>query len=61
MRNLILIFTFFLVFSCAKKKDDSLIIPPSFNELPDPNKPEKNTQPSNDEDLQKLKELLLNS
>jgi hypothetical protein len=61
MKNLILILIFFAAFSCAKKKDDALIIPPSFNEIPDPKNPEKNSQPSNDEDLQRLKELLLDS
>lgn len=62
MKNkLILIFLILLVSNCSKDKSarNQLIIPPAFNELPDPNNPEKSRQNSNDEDLEELKELLL--
>ena len=49
-----------LTSSCSSTKDDPLIIPPKFNELPDPNNPEK-TPEQKDQDFEKLKELLLKS
>ena len=49
-----------LIASCTNIKiDDPLIIPPSFNEVPDLSNPEKSAPKSSDQDLQELKNLLL--
>ena len=49
------------LFECSSKKDDRLVIPPDFNDLPDPNNPEKNLPNSNQKDLEQLKNILLKS
>ncbi len=49
------------VFSCAKKQDDPLILPPNFAEMPDLNNPEKPTAEQSEENVERLKELLLKS
>jgi hypothetical protein len=51
----------FLTCSCAGKKDDPLIVPPNFSEMPDPNNPEKPTVASEEANVARLKELLLKS
>lgn len=48
-------------FSCAKPKDDPLILPPNFAEMPDPKNPEKPTVAQTEENVDRLKELLLKS
>ncbi len=48
-----------LTFSCSRPQTNSLLIPPKFNELPDPEKIDKNKSSDNDEDIKKLKNLLL--
>lgn len=51
-----------LTFSCSSKKsDDPLIIPPNFAEMPDQNKPEQPTPEQKEENVARLKELLLKS
>ena len=60
MKKIILFLSAFLLFSCANTKDDPLIIPPNFNEMPDPANPEKPEQ-QKDADIEKLKDLLLKS
>ncbi len=63
MRNklLLLIIASFLVTACANNKsEDPLIVPPNFNDVPDPNNPEKSDPKSSDQDLQELRDLLLN-
>ena len=54
-----------LVFSCAAKQaEDPLILPPNFAEMPDLNNPEtpqKPTAEQKEENVAKLKELLLKS
>jgi hypothetical protein len=50
----------FLVCSCkSEKKDDLLIVPPNFAELPDSNNPEPLSPKEKEENVAKLKELLL--
>jgi hypothetical protein len=62
MKKLFYISLILFVFSCSsKKKDDPLIIPPNFAEMPDPNNPEKATAEQNSESVERLKELLLKS
>ena len=52
----------FLTISCSSKKgDDPLIIPPNFAEMPDKNKPEQPTPEQKEENVVRLKELLLKS
>ncbi len=60
LKSLILITAFF-AFSCAKKNDDPLILPPNFAEMPDPNKPEQPVPQQEDEAVARLKDLLLKS
>ncbi len=59
MKNIFVILSLFIFSSCSSQKDDPLIVPPNFNELPDANKPEENIKKQEDKDLEKLKELLL--
>ncbi len=61
MKIFLILAAFFCLFSCAKKKDDPLIIPPNFAEMPDPNNPEKLSLQQSEENVSKLKELLLKS
>jgi len=56
-----ILFLAFFVFSCASKQDDPLIIPPNFAEMPDPNNPEKTKVENKEENVERLKELLLKS
>jgi hypothetical protein len=50
-----------LAFSCAKKVEDPLIVPPNFAEMPDPKNPEKATADQKSESVERLKDLLLKS
>jgi hypothetical protein len=62
MKKILSIILFFTLFSCSSKKDDPLVIPPNFSEMPDLNNPEKPPlEPTNQEDVSRLKELLLKS
>ena len=63
MKKIICLILVFLAFSCSRKdKDDPLILPPNFAEVPDPNKPEEGPSPEQrEENVAKLKELLLKS
>ena len=61
MRNkiLILISLAFILPACSgNDKDDPLIIPPNFNEMPDLNKKD-NDKKTPDKDIDKLRDLLL--
>lgn len=55
----------FLAVSCSSKKsEDTLILPPNFAEMPDLTKPETPQSPTaeqKEENVAKLKELLLKS
>ena len=51
-------------FSCSKKKEDPLIIPPNFNELPHENDDEYSQEKnpvSNQAEIEKLKKMLQES
>jgi hypothetical protein len=64
MRNKLIIFSAlsFLIFGCSGNNNDApLIIPPNFSEVPDLKNPEKPASKSSDQDLQELKDLLLNN
>ncbi|MBL6665206.1 MAG: hypothetical protein ISQ34_05115 [Rickettsiales bacterium] len=64
MRFVVLIIIVSL-FSCSSKKDESIIIPPSFAEIPDIENPEKisdkKLKEQQEKDVARLKELLLQS
>lgn len=62
MQKIVILSLILLSFSCSSnKKDDPLVIPPAFNEVPDPNKPETPNPKSVDKNVQRLKDLLLKS
>jgi hypothetical protein len=61
VKKILILFLFFTAFSCTKRVDDPLIIPPNFNEMPDPTKPEQPPAQQAEEDVERLKELLLKS
>jgi len=50
-----------LVISCSTEREDPLIIPPNFNDIPDINNPEKIDKLNPSEDVKKIKDLLLNN
>jgi hypothetical protein len=62
MKNkfLLLAITSLLFLGCSKNKaEDPLILPPHFNEVPDPNIPENIATKPADKDIEELKDLLL--
>ncbi len=62
MKNLLFITLFLLAFSCSSKdKDDPLILPPNFSEMPDLNNPEQPKPSDNAADVERLREMLLQS
>jgi hypothetical protein len=62
MKRIILFLAFFLAFSCKAKPDKNpLVIPPNFAELPDLNNIEEPSKKETEENVDKLKELLLKS
>jgi hypothetical protein len=61
MKKTLIFLAFLALCSCTKKADDSLIIPPNFAEMPDPKNPEKPKKEQGEENIAKLKELLLKS
>ncbi len=61
VKKILIFFLIFGAFACAKPKDDPLIIPPNFAEMPDLNNPEKPPAEQTEENVAKLKELLLKS
>jgi hypothetical protein len=62
MKKIILILTFFLVFSCKSKPEKNpLIIPPNFAQMPDLNNIQEPSKEETQENVAKLKELLLKS
>ena len=61
MKKTLIFLTILALFSCTKKTDDPLIIPPNFAEMPDPKNPEKPAKEQGEENVAKLKELLLKS
>ena len=62
MKKVFCFLILFLAFSCASKKEvNPLVIPPNFAEMPDVNNPEKPTAQQKEENVSRLKELLLKS
>jgi hypothetical protein len=61
LKIILTIFLLFGLFSCAKTVDDPLIIPPHYSEMPDPNNPEQPPAEQKEENVERLKELLLQS
>lgn len=62
MKNFLLLIPLILLLSCAdKRKEDPLILPPNFSEMPDLKHPEKPSKKVKQENVEKLKELLLDS
>ncbi len=61
MRNKLALFiTIFLLASCSQNKaEDPLILPPNFNEMPDPNNKENIANKPANKDIEELKNLLL--
>jgi hypothetical protein len=59
--NLILLcITSLLVFGCSKNKaEDQLILPPNFDEMPDPNNKDNTANKPANKDIEELKDLLL--
>lgn len=53
------------LFSCSSQKDEPIIVPPNFAQLPDPKNPEKpldsELKQQQEKDVARLKELLLQS
>ncbi|MES2960842.1 MAG: hypothetical protein V4694_00470 [Pseudomonadota bacterium] len=62
MKKIFCLIAILLVSSCINNaKDDPLIVPPNFAEVPDVNHPEQPTNEQKEESVAKLKELLLKS
>jgi len=61
MKKALIILMVFFLNSCASKQDNPLIIPPNFNEMPDLNNIEKPNPQQQNEDVEKLKALLIKS
>ncbi len=62
MKKFIALTLVLFVFSCAKNKEENpILLPPNFAEMPDVNNPEKPTPAEKDENVTRLKELLLKS
>jgi len=62
MKKILLIIIFAITgFSCNKKPEDPLLLPPNFAEEPDLKNPENIKKTTNQEDISKLKDLLLKS
>lgn len=60
-KKILILFLAFSIFSCSKTVDDPLILPPVFNEMPDSNNPEKPSTEQTEENVERLKEMLLQS
>ncbi len=61
MKKLFLIFIILTSACTSNKKDDPLIVPPNFSEMPDAANPEKPSEKQKDAEIEKLKDLLLKS
>jgi len=61
MKKLFLILAIFISACSGNKKDDPLIVPPNFLEMPDAANPEKPSEKQKDAEIEKLKDLLLKS
>lgn len=62
MRKFLLFLTLLLAFSCKSKPEKNpLVIPPNFAELPDLNNVQEPSKEETEQNVAKLKELLLKS
>ncbi len=61
LKKILILLLVFCSFSCSKGKDDPLTLPPGFAEMPDPNNPEKPSAEEAEENVSRLKDLLLKS
>jgi len=64
MKNIFYLILLLMTFSCSLKsnvQEASLIMPPNFSEVPDLNNPEVISNQEKQENVDKLKELLLKS
>lgn len=61
MKKLLILMLFCGITACSSTKDDPLIIPPNFAEMPDPKNPQAAPEKSDEEKVARLKELLLKS
>jgi len=61
MKKILILAVFFALFSCSSKTEDPLIVPPNFADMPDLKNPEKPIEKSSEENVARLKELLLKS
>lgn len=65
LKIVVIFYSLGFLFSCSKGKDDPLIIPPNFEEMPDLNNIDKssqdNIQEKQEQNIERLKELLLQS
>ncbi len=62
MKKILFVAFLLSVVSCGgNKPEDPLLLPPNFDEMPDPNKSEEKTKEQEQENVDRLKELLLKS
>ncbi len=62
MKKLLVLIIALLASSCfSHKADEPIIVPPNFSEMPDVNHPEKPSEEQKNENVERLKELLLKS
>jgi hypothetical protein len=62
MKKIFCLIAILLISSCINNaKDDPLIVPPNFAEVPDVKNPEQPSNEQKEESVAKLKELLLKS
>lgn len=62
MKKFYCLFLIFFALSCSsKKKEDPLLLPPNFAEMPDLSNPEQANPEQKEENIARLKELLLKS
>jgi hypothetical protein len=61
MKRVLIFILFFGLAACSSTKDDPLIIPPNFAEMPDEKNPQLAPEKSDEEKVARLKELLLKS
>jgi uncharacterized lipoprotein YajG len=65
LKIIVIFYASAFLFSCSKTKESPLILPPNFAEMPDLNNLEKNSSENikekQQQDVEKLKELLLKS
>jgi hypothetical protein len=61
MKKFFYIILISLAFACSHEDKNPLVIPPNFNDMPDVTKPEQPSSQQKEENVERLKELLLKS